>query len=143
MTTEAQIGWGTRVFLQDASDNWVELDEVTDVGFPDDQVADIEATNYKSPQKRKEFIAGLIDAGTGDVVMNYVPGSATDVLCRARRDAGDAKGMRIDLLQPDSSYWRVEVDMIAKGYKRSNPIDNRRQATLTVRFTGAVTETDI
>jgi hypothetical protein len=60
--------------------------------------------------------------------MNYIPGSATDVLCRgAPRQWRCTRGMRIDLLQPDGSYWRVETSIvIAKGYKRSNPIENRR-----------------
>jgi hypothetical protein len=41
-----------RIGLQDApAGAWVELAEVSDVGFPDDQVADVEATHYKSPQK--------------------------------------------------------------------------------------------
>jgi hypothetical protein len=50
--------------------------------------------------------------------------------------------MRVDLLQP-TQLLRIEVDVIGKQYKRSSPIDNRRMATLTVRFTGAATETDI
>lgn len=141
--TDATIGWGGKCYLQDASAAWVELAEVTETPFPDDQIADVEATHMLSPERRREYIAGLIDGGTGDIIMNYVPGSPTDVLCRDLRDSGATRGMRIDLLQPDSTYWRIEVEVIGKQYKRSSPIDNRRLATLTVRFTGAATETDI
>jgi hypothetical protein len=50
---------------------------------------------------------------------------------------------RVELLQADGSYYEIDVNVIVKGYKRSAPIDNRMEATLTVRFTGAATETDI
>jgi hypothetical protein len=71
------------------------------------------------------------------------PGSATDALCRAALAAGDARAFRVELLQPDGSYYEIDVGVIAKGYKRSVPIDGVLKATLTLRFTGASTETDI
>lgn len=141
--TEATIGWGGKCWLQDAAATWVQLEEVTAIPFPDDQIADVKATHMLSPGRREEYIAGLIDGGTGDIVMNYVPGSATDVLCRDLRDTGATRGMRVDVLQPDGTYWRIDVDVIGKQYKRDIPIDNRNTATLTVRFTGAAAESDI
>jgi hypothetical protein len=143
MSDDADIGWGGKCFLQDASANWVELAEVTETPFPEDQIADVEKTHMQSPGRRREYIAGLIDGGSGDIVMNYIMGSPTDVLCRDLVSTGDTRGMRVDLLQSDASYYRIEVDVIGKQYKRTSPIDNRRMATLTVRFTGAATETDI
>lgn len=145
MTTEATIGWGLKAFLGTSAltSSLQELAEVTDAPFPEDQVADVEATNYQSAGRRKEYIAGLIDGGTGDLVMNYVPGSATDQLCRDALAAGDVRAFRLQILQADSTYWQVDVDVIVKGYKRTAPIDNVQKATMTVRFTGAATETDI
>lgn len=143
--TLATIGWGGKAFLGTTSDpaTLVQLVEVTAFPFPEDQVADVKATHMLSPGRREEYIAGLIDGGTGDVVMNYVPGSATDALIRAALAAGDARAFRIHLLQPDATYYEIDVTVIVKGYKRSAPIDNRMDATMTVRFTGASTETDI
>lgn len=141
--TDATIGWGGRCYLQDSGGTWVELTEVTETPFPDDQTADVEATHLQSPGRRKEYIAGLIDGGTGDIIMNWVPGSATDVLCRDLRDTGAVRGLRVDVLQADATYYRIEVDVIGKQYKRTAPIDGRKMATLTVRYTGAATETDI
>lgn len=141
--TDATIGWGGKLYLQDSGGAWVQLDEVTETPFPEDQIADVEATHMLSPGRRREYIAGLIDGGTGDIITNYVPGSTTDALCRDLVATGDTRGMRIDVLQPDSTYYRIEVDVIGKQYKRNSPLDNRRVGTLTVRFTGASTETDI
>lgn len=143
MATDAQIGWGGRLYLQDSLAAWIELSEILETPFPEDEIEDVRATHMQSPNRRHEYIAGLIDGGTGDIVMNYVAGSATDVLCRDLRDTGATRGMRIDLLQPDNTYYRIEVSVIGKKYARSSPIDDRRTATLTVRFTGAAVETDI
>jgi hypothetical protein len=143
--TNATIGWGGRCYLGTSTDvaTLTQLAEVTEFPFPDDQVADIEATHMLSPGRRKEYIAGLIDGGSGDVIMNHVPGSVTDALCRAALAAGDARAFRVQLLQADSSYYQIDVNVIVKGYKRTAPIDGRLTATLTVRFTGAATETDV
>lgn len=138
--TEAEIGWGGRVYLQDADANWVELAEVTDVPYPDDQVGDVEKTHMQSPGRRKEYLSGLIDGGTGDIVMNWLPNSATDQLCTEFKNSGAVRGLRVDTLLSDGTYWRSEVSVIAKGYKKVTPIDGVKKATLTVRFTGAAAE---
>lgn len=143
MITDAQIGWGGKFFLQDAADAWIELAEVLETPFPEAETEDVEATHMKSANRRREFIAGLINDGTGDVVMNYVPGSVTDALCRTLQNSGITTGYRVHLLQPDNSYYQIEGNCIVKQYKRSSPIDDRRTATLTIRFTGDATETDI
>jgi hypothetical protein len=142
-TTAAQIGWGGKCYLQDSGGTYVQLAEVTAIPFPEDQIADVKATHMLSPGRREEYIAGLIDGGTGDIAMNYVPGSATDVLCRDLVATGATRGLRVQLLQADGSYYEIDVNVIGKQYKRNAPIDNRMDATLTVRFTGAATETDI
>src|SRR5437763_11689639 len=109
--TSATIGWGGKCFLGTTADvaTLVQLAEVTEFPLPEDQVADIEATHMLSPGRRKEYIAGLIDGGSGDVIMNYVPGSTTDALCRAALAAGDARAFRVELLQPDGSYYEIDV----------------------------------
>ena len=141
--TAATIGWGTKIFLADANGVLQQLQEVTEVPFPDDQIADVEATHLLSPNRRKEYIAGLIDGQTGDIIMNWVPGSATDLLCSDFKNSGAVRAMRVQVLQADSTYYQFDVSVIAKQYKKVAPHDNRMTATLTVRFTGAAVETDV
>jgi hypothetical protein len=141
--TLATIGWGAKVYLQDGGGVYQQLSEVTAFPFPEDAIADVKATHLLSPNRREEYIAGLIDGGTGDIVMNYVPGSATDALCRDLVASGSTRGFRVQILQPDTTYYEIDVNVIGKQYKRTAPIDNKMDATLTVRFTGASTETDI
>lgn len=71
--------------------------------------------------------------------MNYVPGSATDVIIRAALADGVTRSYKIVLPDGDAG-WEIEGDCIVRGYERNVPIDDRMTATLTIRFTGASTE---
>lgn len=139
MTTEAQIGIGAEFWLDDAVGALTKLGEIISVTPPNPQTAEVEATHFGSPNRRREYISGLIEDGEGAFEMNYVPGSATDVLIRAAQASGLQRDYKIVL--PDGvGTWKIEGACIVKGYERSIPIDDRMTATLTVRFTGASTE---
>ena len=85
-------------------------------------------------------IITLVDDGEGTIEMNYVPGSATDVLIRAAVNDGVTRDYKVVLQVADGSTWEVTGDCIVKGYERNLPIDDRMTATMTVRFTGASAE---
>lgn len=138
--TAVGIGSGSRFFLADASAVLTELGEIVSVSPPNPQTADIDATHMQSPNRRKEYIAGLIEDGTGTFEMNYIPGSATDTLIQAAQTAGTTRNYKIVLPVADGSFWRITGACIVKGYDRNTPIADRMTATLTVRFTGASVE---
>jgi predicted secreted protein len=140
MTTAVGIGLGARFYLDNASDVLTELSEIISVALPNSQVEDVEATHMLSPNRRREFVAGLIDDGEGSIEMNYVPGSATDLLITAALADGDTRDYKVVLPVADGSTWEVTGDCIVKGYEKSVPIDDRMTATLTIRFTGASSE---
>jgi predicted secreted protein len=140
MTTAVGIGLGARFYLDSAADVLTELSEIISVALPNSQVEDVEATHMASPNRRREFVAGLIDDGEGTIEMNYVPGSATDVLIVAALADGETRDYKVVLPVADGSTWEVTGDCIVKGYERNAPIDDRMTATLTVRFTGASAE---
>lgn len=137
--TEALIGYGTEFWLDNASNVLTQLDEILSVTPPNPQVADVEATHMLSANRRREYISGLIEDGEGTFTMNYVAGSATDVLIRAALNDGVARSYKIVL--PDGAFgWEITGECIVKGYMRDVPIDDRMTAELTVRFTGASSE---
>ncbi len=137
--TEAAIGWGAEFWLENDSAALTQLDEIISVTPPNSQTADVDATHMQSPNRRREFISGLIDDGEGQFQMNLVPGSATDVLIRQAQTEGDPRNYRIYI--PDGAYgWRIQGTCIIKGYARDVPIDNRMTATLTIRFSGSPDE---
>lgn len=141
MATEAQIGLGTEFWLDNNAGTPVltQLGEILSVSPPNPQTEEVEATHMASPNRRREYISGLIDDGEGVFEMNYVPGSTTDDLIRDALADGVTRGYKI-VLPDGAGTWEIEGECIVKGYERNIPIDDRMTASLTVRFTGASTE---
>lgn len=142
--SEARIGWGGEVQLGlDANvSSLQELVEVVSFGLPDDQADEVDVTHLKSPGKRKEFISGLTDGGEVEVSLNYVPGSATDLLIRDAKDDGNTRAVRFiipdELGQPE---WQITTACFVKGYSRG-PVTAGEKivATVRLRITGAQSE---
>lgn len=139
MATEAAIGWGAELHLANGTGVLTKLAEVTAITPPNPMTDDVEATHFGSPDRRREYISGLIEDGEGTFELNYVPGSATDTLIRDAQDAGDSREYMI-VIPDGANGWEITGTCIVKGYERSIPIDDRMTATMTVRFTGASTE---
>lgn len=140
--TDARIGYGAEVWLDNASDALTQLEEVISISLPNSQVDDVEATHMLSAARRREYVAGLIDDGDGTFEFNLVPGGATDLLIQAALDDGETRDYEVII--PDGAFGqKFAGDCIVKGYERNVPIDDRMTATMTVRFTGAVTITTL
>lgn len=140
--TAARIGWGGEVHLStdNTEANLVELAEVVDTDFPQDEAAEEEATHLKSPGKRKEFLQGLIDGGSCSVTMNYVPGSATDLLLTAAKEVGTTRKVRFVI--PDESGtgaadWNIVTSCFVKRYSPDKmSAGSKITATAVLRITG-------
>lgn len=137
--SEAQIGWGTEFWLANAAGVLTELDEVTEIPFAEETADDVEVTHFKSPARRKEYKAGLIEPGEGTIMINYVPGSDTDVLLRAAHDDGKVRAYKAVLPTADGT-WEVNGFLIVKSRARAVPIGDRMTQSINVRFTGATEE---
>ena len=140
--TDARIGSGASVSMTDASDTMTELEECISISTPNPQVDEVEATHFKSPNRRREYVAGLITDGEGSFGFNLVPGGETDLAIQAAVDDGEARDYEIVI--PDGAFGQQFAGQwIVKGYERTVPIDDRMTATMSVRFTGAVTITKL
>lgn len=135
MTTLAKIGWGATVSMGDTALALTLLAEVTGIAVPDEQVDMVEATHFQSTNRHREYIAGLIESGEGEFELNYVPGSATDVLIAAAKNSGVAKFYKISL-PTTAGTWEITGQFLVVGYSRSVPIDDRMSCTMRVKFTG-------
>lgn len=139
MATDAQIGYGSELWIENDSATLTQIAEITAISLPNPETEEVEATHMQSPNRRREYIAGLIEDGEGTFELNYVPGSATSTLIREAQESGEARGYKI--VVPDGTgTWEVTGDLIVRSFEREIPIDDRMTATLTVRFTGASTE---
>jgi hypothetical protein len=138
--TAAKTGWGGEFWLDTAGDVLTELVEVVSFTLPNGEAETIEATHLKSPNRRREYIPGLIEDGELEVVINYVPGSATDILLRAALEDGDTRDW-MAVIPRETANWEVTGDGIVTGYDRGSVVaDGKMEGTVTIRITGAVTE---
>lgn len=140
--TEARIGWGGKVYLgTDATEGTLtQLAEVVSATFPTDETDEVDATHLLSPGRRKEFLSGLIDGGDCTVTLNYVPGSATDVLLTDAKTTGDTRSVRFEI--PDNSGtgaidWNITTSCFVKKYAPDTMAPGDKiTATAMFRITG-------
>ena len=139
--TKAKIGHGSAFSLHNGLEPGalVEISEVTSISLPQEVVDAIEATHFKSPGAKREYIAGLIETGEGEVEMNFVAGDATDILLRAAVAARATRAYMFSI-PATAGMWEISGDCIPLTYTRGVPIGDRMTATLSVKFTGDTTE---
>jgi hypothetical protein len=88
----------------------------------------------------RDFIQSpLRDGEEADIVMNWIPNSATDTLCIAAIGATRA----FELVVPAGAghTYKFTGSVLVRNYVRNNPMDDKRTATLTVKWVSAITET--
>jgi predicted secreted protein len=137
--TAAKTGWGGEFHLHNGTVLF-ELVEVVSFTLPNGTSETVEATHLKSPNRRREYIAGMIEDGELEVVLNYVPGSTTDTLILDALADGDARAF-MAVIPRATADWEIEGTVIATGYDRGEVVaDGKMEATVTFRLTGATTE---
>src|SRR5438477_2592387 len=110
--SDSRTCWGGELWLStdETTTNLFELVEVTEFTLPDDKVEEVDVSHLKSPGKRREFKAGMIDGGTVQAQINYVPNSATDQAIRNARDTRTVRAVRFII--PDEEgvpEWRIDT----------------------------------
>lgn len=141
--TDARLGWGAELQLGATSSvaSLVELGEVRSFNPPSEEADEHEVTHLKSPDRRKEFIQGLIDSGEATATLNYVPGSATDILLSDARDTGTTRAVRFilpDATGTGAAAWQITTSGFVKRYSPDEVSANSPiTASVTIRLTGA------
>lgn len=149
MPTQAVPAYGTLLKRGSSASGqagpFVTIGEVKNISGPSTEVSTIDVTTHSSAVSGnyREFIPSLIDPGTIDVEMNWVPGDTThanlwtDLQNRTKRDfqvltptnAGAASGST----QSFAAY--------VVGMPKEFPTDDVQSMTLSLRITGAITLT--
>lgn len=134
------IGYGTTVEIDadNSGTTYTKLVECYITGLPNPQFDDVETSHYESPDRTREYVAGLQDGGEITVEMNWVPGSATDTFIVAA--LGQKRSVRITV--PSGTNQAFTFPAVLKGYERNVPVDDRKTATVTLRVAGAVVQAD-
>lgn len=143
--SEAMIGYGSRFLIEsdDSPSMFYDLGEVYNITPPSASVDQIDVTHMQSPNRRREFIRGLIDGGECSFEMNYVPGSDGDIrlneILDTPADQSAAKNCRI--ITPNNYVYTFLAELT--GYEPAMPTDDKITATVTFKVSGTVTRENL
>lgn len=133
---DGKIGYGSTVRIRRATPaTTAEIALVQDIEMPDEQIDEVDVTHMKSPGRRKQFIAGLIDGGEVSIPHNYIPGSPTDILLKEIKASGEQVVIEITLTEDGEPEG---FSGYLSGYGRTAPIGDKMTATATFRLSEAI-----
>lgn len=139
----ARTGFGSyfamAAALADIDDEESVWAEVTGLKPPGETWDTAEATHFGSPGRRREWIKTLIDGGEADIVVNYVPGSPTDLAMQAAFASEDAF-FYMFFIPKKVGGWLIKGEVLVTGLEPEVPLDERMQKTARLKFTGDKTE---
>ena len=131
--TVATIGYGSTFGIDNAkSGTYVTVAEVTAIKLPGFMRDALDATHLTSPDKYKEYIAGLKDMSEASITLNWVP-SATDVLVTAFED----EDANYQITAPNGVRFRFTG--FVTEYSPPELTNEKMEATVTFRPTGKMT----
>lgn len=140
MATQAISAYGTLLKRGDGGspETFTTVPEVRSISGPTMETDEADVTTHSSAASGafREFILTLIDAGTVEFDMNYVPGNAVH------------QGIRNDFLARTTRNWQLVLPSAVQtlsfaGYVKTMPmefpVDDAITVKVTIRLTGAVT----
>lgn len=138
VASQAALGYGSLFSITDTSVSpsvLVDIAEIFNITPPNFEADDVDVTHNQSPNSTRETIAGLKTPGDCSFEMNFVPGSASDVLIRSLLNSGSQRTCVITF--PNLVTWTFLAAV--KGYEVSMPTDDRMTATVSMQVSGSVT----
>lgn len=140
--SEALLGYGSSFEIANSSNSptsFVSLGEVFNITPPSATVDQIDVTHMQSPNRRREFISGLVDSGECSFEMNYIPGSAGDLELNEILDlaAGLSRRRMCRIRYPNGVTHTFEAEL--QSYEPTVPTDDRMTATVSFKVTGDIT----
>lgn len=139
--TAAKTGWGGAFKYDNNAGTLTELVEVKGFTLPNGTVEQLDATHLKSPNRRREKIAGMIDDGDLVVRLNYVPGSPTDLLVMQAFTEGDIRSYAANIPRASGVDWVVSGDAFIAGVDRGEILpDGIMEVAVTFTLSGSSTE---
>lgn len=132
-------GFGAKFFLGNPT-TLAEIADIVSVTPPSPTVETIDITTHGSAGGVREFIPGLMDSGEATVKINYIPGSAGDVILAGALASRSVRPFKINL--PAATATRdFTGNCVVTGYEKDDVgVDDKMTATLTIKISGQITE---
>jgi len=141
--SQAYDGYGVTLGKGDgtSSEDFDNFAEIVNVTLPNESVELIDVTHASSPNKYREFIAGLIDAGevTFEVNMNQADYSIL------RADLVDNSVDNYQIVLPDDNFSTkptIVFPAFVTGLEVSLAIEDKVTCSVTLKVSGAVVYTE-
>jgi len=115
------------------SATFAKVGEVTNIGAPSGEAADIDTTHLESTAK--EYLTGLPDNGNIEIAMNAVSGDAGHDELIAAMDAQERRWVKITWSNGD--VWSIKA--LVKKYTWSAGVDAKIEAAASFRTSGSWT----
>lgn len=115
------------------SATFAKVGEVTSVGAPSGEAADIDVTHLES--EAKEYLVGLPDEGSIEIAMNAIAGDAGHDNLIDAKDTQERRWLKITWSNGD--VWHVMA--LVKKYTWSAGVDAKIEAAASFRTSGAWT----
>lgn len=120
-----------------------ETPDVTSFDPGEDTTNEVDVTSFSSPDNRREYRNGLIDTQDGTFAFNWEMGQAAHNELR-ELVGGEPITVYATYLEDDGETGEeIERQAIVKGLSRPVEMEGVLVATVTFRFTGAVTITPL
>ena len=118
----------------------VTLSEVTSIGIPSLPGEVIDVSTHSSPNRYREFIRGMRDAGEFTITMQYTAGSADDDACIAAINADTTTAVVLTAAAA-SGTEDFTISALGTNYTVNDlEPDNSQTATLTLKPSGQPTQ---
>lgn len=140
-TQEASTGWGGEVWLStdETEANLEELIDVRSFKPGSGETERVETTTLKSPNRKRQFTAGLINSGEATIVINARRGSDTYALLKDAHVAGDERYLRFNYPEIGVLTWSDDVLGVVTGFDQSEVSpDGNMEITVTVTINDEV-----
>lgn len=137
--SDASIGYGSLFDIsRDGGTSWLPIAEVFDISPPSDTVDQVDVTHMQSPNRRREFVPGLSDPGSASFEMNFVPGSASDLLIQEIRATGEQVVCRITFPKGQTWIFTGQVE----SYEPAIPNEDKMTASVSFKVSGSTVAAD-
>lgn len=134
MSTNADIGYNASFGIEGSTaGTYVDVAEVVSITPPGVTREAVEATHLKSPDRYKEFIAGLKETGEASITLNFVPAASDDVFTAFEAEEG-----KYQITFPNGVMLRFDGFFTAYNPPELTP-EGKMEATATIKATGKPT----
>lgn len=135
--TQAELGYGTVLKFEATADSgtYTTIEEMQDGPEFGDDIEMVEASHQESPSRRKEYIAGWLDAAELAFAFQYIKSATQDAV---RAALGTVRNFRY-VFSTDTPITFTFPALILKA-KLTAPMKEKKMFMLSIKPTGTITE---